>query len=114
MDMSISPAQMILQAASAESFAPTRRSPLASVSGAAAAAGSTPESSAPAPAVSSSPQFSTDMEIDDQHQIYYKFVEVSTGDVLFEIPPAALRAIGESLNVPLVGESSSHNVDVKS
>jgi hypothetical protein len=34
--------------------------------------------------------------------------------VLFEIPPEALRRIGESLNVPLVGDASIPSVDVKS
>jgi hypothetical protein len=105
---------MILEAANAEGVAPMRRSTAASVPGAAPAEGSSAGSSAPAPAVSPSPQFSTDMKVDDQHQIYYEFVEKSTGDVLFEIPPEALREIGESLNVSLIGDASGHSVDVKS
>jgi uncharacterized FlaG/YvyC family protein len=56
---------------------------------------------------------STDMKIDNQHQVYYEVVDDSTGDVLFEIPAEALRAIGESLNVPLVGDGSAPGVDVK-
>jgi hypothetical protein len=72
------------------------------------------DSGAAAPAVSSSAQFSTDMCVDNQHQIYYEFVDASTGDVLFEIPPEALREIGESLNVSLVGDASVPSVDVKS
>jgi uncharacterized FlaG/YvyC family protein len=54
------------------------------------------------------------MRVDDQHQIYYETVDDRTGDVLFEIPPEALRAIAESLNLSLVGSSSGHSVDVKS
>ena len=54
------------------------------------------------------------MQIDNHHQIYYVVVNDSTGDVLFEIPPEALRRIGESLNVPLVGDASVPSVDVKS
>jgi uncharacterized FlaG/YvyC family protein len=54
------------------------------------------------------------MRVDDQHQVYYEFVDDRTGDVLFEIPPEALREIGESLNLPLDGGSRIHSVDVKS
>jgi hypothetical protein len=56
----------------------------------------------------------TDMRVDAQHQVYYEFVDESTGDVMFEIPPEALREIGESLNLPLVGDASVPSVDVKS
>jgi len=112
--MSISPAQMFLQAANAESFAPPRHSPPASVPTAASAAASPAESPVPAPPVSSSPQLSTDMRVDNRHQVYYEFVDDCTGDVLCEIPPEALRAIGESLNVPLDGDGSAHSIDVKS
>jgi len=59
-------------------------------------------------------QFSTDLEVDDKHQPYYKVVDDTTGDVLFEIPPAALREIGESLNIPLIGDSGVPSFDVKS
>jgi uncharacterized FlaG/YvyC family protein len=52
--------------------------------------------------------------VDDHHQVYYEFVDKSTGDVVFEIPPQALREIGESLNLPLVGDVSGHNVDENS
>ena len=114
MAMSISPAQMVLQVASAESFAPTGRSALVSNPTTAMAVASPGDSGAAAPAVSSSAQFSTDMCVDNQHQIYYEFVDASTGDVLFEIPPEALREIGESLNVSLVGDASVPSVDVKS
>lgn len=112
--MSISPAQMILQVASAESPALSRRSTQASVPAPAMAVGSIDESPAPAPVDLSPASLTTDMRIDDQHQFYYEFVDDRTGDVLFEIPPEALRAIGESLNVPLEGDSSAHSVDVKS
>ena len=68
----------------------------------------------PAPAVSSFPPFSTNMQVDNRHQVYYEFVDDSTGDVVFEIPPAALREIGESLNLPLAGDASVPSIDVKS
>lgn len=54
------------------------------------------------------------MQIDSDHQIYYEFVDKRTGDVVFEIPPEALREIGESLNLPLVGGASVHSIDVES
>ncbi len=106
--MSVSPAQIVVQAASAET-ATTSGRPTAT-SGPAAPPPA--ESTAPAPVVSSSPQFSTDLRIDNEHQIYYEFVDTSTGDVIFEIPPEALREIGESLNVPLVGDTSGYSIDV--
>ena len=106
--MSISPAQIVVQAASAETPAVSRRSADVPTT----AATEAPESTAPAPAASPSPQFNTDMRVDDAHQIYYEFVDASTGDVMFEIPPEALREIGESLNVPLVGDTSGRSVDV--
>ena len=112
--MSISPASMILQIASAEDLTVSRRSTPASGPSGVLAAESPAESPAPAPAVSSPAQFSTDMKVDDQHQVYYEFVDDRTGDVLFEIPPEALREIGESLNLPLDGHGSGHSVDVKS
>jgi hypothetical protein len=105
---------MILQVASAENFGSTMRSTPDSVPAAAMAVGSTADSSAPAPAVLPSVQFSTDMRVDDQHQVYYEFVDKSTGDVVFEIPPEALREIGESLNLSMVGDASVHSFDVKS
>jgi len=115
--MSISPAQLTLQVASAASPAASKPSAPASPSPvrAAASAAETPvDSPHSAPAVPSTSQLSTDLRIDDQHQLYYEFVDESTGSVVFEIPPAALRAIGESLNLPLNGDSSAHGVDVKS
>jgi hypothetical protein len=111
--MSISPAQMVLEVASAESAASTRipaRAPAPS----ATAVGSTPGSPAPAPVITSTSAFSTDRQVDDHHQVYYEFIDKSTGDVVFEIPPEALREIGESLNVPLVGDASVPSVDVNS
>jgi hypothetical protein len=59
-------------------------------------------------------QSNTDVRVDDHHQVYYEFVDASTGDVLFEIPPEALREIAESLNISLDGSTSSRRVDVKS
>jgi hypothetical protein len=115
MAMSISSAQMLLQVASVEVAAPAGRSIQAAVSATPKSADSPPETPpAPAPPVSSPSSFSTDMQIDNHHQIYYVVVNDSTGDVLFEIPPEALRRIGESLNVPLVGDASVPSVDVKS
>jgi hypothetical protein len=113
MAMSISPAQMMLQVASTENTPGARRSTPAPVPAAPAAA-SPPETPTPAPAVSPPAQFSTDLRVDDKHQPYYEVVDDRSGDVLFEIPPAALRAIGESLNVPLIGDTSAHSFDVKS
>jgi hypothetical protein len=112
--MSISPAQLLLQAASLETPVSTRRSTPAPVLSPAPVVGSPSEAPAPAPAIASPTSFSTDRQVDDHHQVYYEFVDKSTGDVVFEIPPAALREIGESLNLPMVGESSSHDVDLKS
>jgi len=114
MAVSISPAQMLLQVASVESLTVSRRSTSASVPAVAIAGESSDESPAPAPAVSSPAQFSTDMRVDDQHQIYYEFVDASTGDVMFEIPPEALREIGESLNLPVAADATGHSVDMKS
>jgi hypothetical protein len=114
MAMSISPAQMMLPVASAASAAPAGRSTQAAVSAATPGAEATAESPSPAPAISPPAQFSTDLEVDDKHQPYYKVVDDSTGDVLFEIPPEALREIGESLNVPLIGDARVPSVDVKS
>jgi uncharacterized FlaG/YvyC family protein len=54
------------------------------------------------------------MQIDSKHQVYYEYIDDRTGDVVFEIPPEALRKIGESLNVPLVGGASVHSIDVES
>ena len=111
--MSTSPALMIQQFASTENTGFPARSAPASIPGAASAAKSSNDSPPP-PAAASASQFSTDMRVDSQHQVYYEFVDQSTGDVLFEIPPEALRAIGESLNVPLIGDSSAHGMDVES
>jgi hypothetical protein len=33
---------------------------------------------------------------------------------MFEIPPEALREIGESLNLPVAADATGHSVDVKS
>jgi hypothetical protein len=105
---------MFLQVASEENLGPLRRSAPASAAAANDAVGSPAESSAPEPAVPSPAQFNTDLQVDSQHQIYYAFVDASTGDVVFQIPPEALREIGESLKVPLAGDASVPSVDVKS
>jgi hypothetical protein len=120
--MSISSALMTPQVASLESATASARSPAPAVAAApqtsvpasSPAVGSPTEPPPPAPAVSSPAQFSTDREIDSQHKIYYEFIDDRTGDVVFEIPPQALREIGESLNLPLLGDASVPSIDVKS
>ena len=112
--MNISSAQMVLPAASTEAPAVLGNSRPATVSAAAPAAESPALSAVPAPAPAPTAQFSTDMRVDGQHQVYYEFVDKSTGEVMFEIPPEALREIAESLNLPLAGDASGHSVDVKS
>ena len=62
--------------------------------------------SAPAPA--------TSMKIDEHHQVYYEFREGGTGNVMFEIPPEALRRIAESLTLPQVTENGVPALNVKS
>ena len=100
---------MVVQAASTEGPTPTGRVTRVAVP----AVESPAQTPVPAPADSSPAQLSTDMRVDQQHQIYYEVVNDRTGDVLFEIPSAVLRNIAESLNVPLVGDSNGHSVDVK-
>jgi hypothetical protein len=112
--MSISPAQLLLQVASAEGFAPTGRPASAPRSTPPPAAASPAASAASAPPIVPPDQLNTDLRIDSQHQIYHEFVDASNGDVVFEIPPAALREIGESLNLPAAGDATAHSVDVKS
>ncbi len=120
--MSISSAQMLQQIASAEGpSVPSRSTPTAGPA-ASPASGAVPapaaESAAPfatpTPAVSPPAQFSTDMQIDNHHQVYYEIVDDRSGDVLFEIPAEALRKIGESLNVPLLGDAQAPSLDVQS
>lgn len=113
--MSISPAQLSLQIAGAENI-PNQRS-------------STPVASQPAPTTTSAPLpasstgtsalpnpdlVTADLRVDKQHQFYYEFVDGTTGSVEFEIPPEALRAIGESLVLPLHGDTGASALDVKS
>ena len=110
--MSISPVQMMLQVASAQNTLSTRRAnpnpaPATNQAQETASAASTAPSAPPDP-------FSTDMKVDNQHQVYYEIVDNRTGDELYEIPPEVLRRIAESLNLPLMGDSVAHNVDVKS
>lgn len=74
------------------------------------------ESSSSASGAPASPTmtFSTDLRIDNQHQVYYEVVDDQTGSELLEIPPAALRAISENLNVPLEGDQATPILNVKS
>ena len=117
MNMSISPAQMNLQAGTAESSNPAGHASQLATPGVAVPvsshAKSPSEKLAPVPIISPAP-LSTDMRIDAQHQVYYQVVNERTGDVLLEIPCEALRQIGESIKVPLEGDASIHGVDVKS
>jgi len=117
--MSISPAQIVQEVANAESASAPKRftssvPSMASLPLPPAADAEQSTAPSPAPAISASPQLSTDLRIDNQHQLYYEFVDNSTGNVVFEIPPEALRAIGESLNVPLNGDATPPSLDVKS
>jgi hypothetical protein len=105
---------MMLQVASAASAAPAGRTTQAADPAAAQPLETSAEYAAPAPAAASLEKFSTDLRVDAQHQPYYEVVDDKTGDVLFEIPPEALREIGESLNVSLIGDASVPSVDVKS
>jgi len=112
--MSISPAQLVQQAASAGSASEKQGSspsPILSV-----ALGSSEPAEPPSAPPSAIPpvQFSTDFQIDSHHQVFYEVVDDSTGDVLLEIPSEALRKIGESLNLPLAGDPNVPIVDVKS
>jgi hypothetical protein len=111
--MSINPTHLVQQSASAAGAV----SPGASIAPAPpskTASGPKPPTSTVAPNVPDQRPVSTDLRIDDRHRIYCQFVDHNTGSVVFEIPPEALRAIGESLNVPPDGSTSVHNVDVKS
>src|SRR5271169_2021859 len=101
--MSISPAQMVVQIGSVESTTLSRRSTPGTAPAVALARESSDASPAPAPAVSSFAPLSTDMRIDDQHQIYYEVVNDRTGDEVMEIPPEVIRKLAESFNLPLVG-----------
>jgi len=105
--MSISLSQTMLQVGSIETSGEPKPSTPASATEA-----DTPSPSRALPTLPAS--VSTDLRIDNEHQVYYEFVDQSTGDVVFEIPPEALRAIGESLNVPLDGGASIHSIDLKS
>lgn len=112
--MSISPAQMMQQIGSAESAASAVPTTQAADPAATPPLQTSAKYADPAPAAATLEKFSTDLRVDAQHQPYYEVVDDKTGDVLFEIPPEALRKIGESLNVPLIGDASVPSVDVKS
>jgi hypothetical protein len=116
MAMSISPAQTNLAALTTDSLASTAAAASSSLNRAStnAPTQSAEQNQAQAPAAPPAPQINTDLRIDNSHQEYYEFVDGQTGDVVFELPPEALRAIAESLNVPLLGNSVGLNLDVKS
>ncbi len=108
--MNISPAQVnpeqALGASSVQSPASASKSQSSQPE---AAADTSPSPQAPSPF-----QLSTELQIDDHHQEYYEFVDNVTGAVVFEIPPEALRAIAESLDIPAEGQADFHNLDVTS
>lgn len=113
--MSISPAQLSLQIAGAESTAVQRGStPVSSPPAPTTASTTTPATSASASALSNPDLVTADLRVNKQHQFYYEFVDGTTGSVEFEIPPEALRAIGESLVLPLHGDAGASALDVKS
>jgi hypothetical protein len=112
--MSISPGQIVPQAASAGSASENQRSTPAALPPIIQAASESAEPSSTPSATIPPVQFSTDFQVDGHHQVYYEVVDDSTGDVLLEIPSEALRKIGESLNLPLAGESYVSVIDVKS
>jgi len=113
--MSISAGQMMAQIASVERASPAvPASPAAAPGPSRTAESPSPTPSNSPPPVSTAASFSTDLQIDSHHQVYYAVVDERSGDVLFEIPAEALRNIGESLNVPLIGDASVPSVDVKS
>jgi hypothetical protein len=105
---------MGLQIASEENAAASRGSTSRPSSTSDVSANSSPASFASTPEALAAPKLSTDMKIDKQHQVYYAVINDRTGDELFEIPPEALREIGEGLNIPLAGDSSAHGIDLKS
>ena len=111
--MGITPAQLTQQVVSTENTAARQESTPPTVPATEPSPEITSEStSTPSSFVLPDP-YSTDMKVDDQHQVYYEIVDNRDGDELFEIPPEQLRKIGESLKVPLIGETGVHGVDVK-
>ena len=113
--MSISSVQLTQQVAIAGHEASAERSAQAPIPAAAApAAVPKVEAAVPAAAVAPPPHFSIDLQIDAEHQIYYQVIDDRDGSVLFEFPSEVLRAIGESLNLPLGGEPGVPSIDIKS
>ena len=112
--MSISPAQMAAPAGSTKASEPSSQSAPVSTPQPVEPENTAAGSAASAGAIAISGQLTTERCVDKQHQVYYEFVDERTGSVLFEFPPAALREIGENLNVPLIGDSSASGLDVKS
>ncbi len=107
--MNISPAQMNLavQTHTATSVGSTASTSNLQGSQPTAASEPSPPPQAPSPF-----QLSTELQVDDHHQEYYEFVDEVTGAVVFEIPPETLRAIAESLDIPLEGQTDIHSLDV--
>jgi hypothetical protein len=113
--MSIFPAHMSLEIATAVSSSSSPRStPAFSSAPSTVTRAEESASSDSSAGATASPPVTTDLRIDNQHQFYYEFVDGSTGKVEFEIPPEALRAIGESLSLPLQGDAGASSIDVKS
>jgi hypothetical protein len=109
--MSISPVPVILQVANAEERTASKRPASPSVQPAPPAP---PPEESPSPAIASLDQFTTNLKVDDEHQVYYQFVDNHTGRVLYEIPPETVREIVESHKVPQAVISKKHVLDVKS
>ena len=112
--MSISSVQLTQQVAIAGHEASAERSAQAPIPVAAPVAAHKVEAAVPAAAVAPPPHFSIDLQIDAEHQIYYQVIDDRDGSVLFEFPSEVLRAIGESLNLPLGGEPGVPSIDIKS
>ena len=113
--MSISPAQLNLEFGGNEvSKAPGRGSPASVPAVAVPAKSAAPSPSEPPVPIISPAPLSTDMRIDEEHQVYYQVVNARTGDVLLEIPSEVLRQIGESIKIPPAEVSKIHGLDVKS
>ncbi len=112
--MSISPTQLVQPLAGAEGASEPQRSASAPISTASTGASKADPPTTPRPSAPPPVKFSTDLQIDNHHQVYYVVVDDSSGDVLLEIPSAALRQIGENLSLPLIGDAQVPSVDVKS
>jgi hypothetical protein len=111
--MSISPAQLMIVAASADLAAETARPRPAPPRPAAKIVEQAPGAAAAAQAEASGPKMSTAMRIDDQSRIYYEVINNRTGDVVMELPPEQIRRLAEGLHQSVIRQPGGHNVDVE-